>query len=80
MNTDDLAKDVTALMANIQALETLFVAITRVLPSVASEALKQELSIAIESSSVKMLNSPVEDSFRLEVERNLMRYRAALPT
>lgn len=79
MNTDDLAKDVTALRANIQALESIFVAITRVLPAVASAALKQEISLAIEGSAVTMLNSTIEDDFRLEVERNLIRYASALP-
>lgn len=79
MNTGDLSKDVAALRANVQAVETFLVAITRVLPSVASAALRQEISLAIEGSAVRMLNSPIEDSFRLEVARNLLLYAAALP-
>jgi len=79
MKQEELEKDVTMLRANVQALETMLVAVIRVLPAVVSPVLKQELSLAAESSGVRMLNSQVPDDFRLEVERNLLRYLASMP-
>jgi hypothetical protein len=78
MNTEELTAYATNTLANVQALETLLTAVMRGLPEVAQEALRKEISLALESATVTMLNSPVQDEFREEVARNLRRYAGAL--